>query len=190
VPRTCPWQMLLANQSGLGRKIRRWSTRRQMHLQVPILPCLSLPSLINNRTESPEPSTSTQSHPVTARPSTALTPTHTPAPTAPPQTNKKFQLVIGMLHSQIYQLRGGNIFHNPIKKSEAPDYYEIVRRPMDLKTVKARTKDGLVSSTDHFKRDVYLMFANAIMYNRPGTSVNGIAAEVSAHLACWVMSSR
>ncbi|KAG8747390.1 hypothetical protein FRC10_001061 [Ceratobasidium sp. 414] len=135
----------------------------------------------NPNPESPEPSTSTQSAPVTARPSIALTstPTPTPAATAPvPQTNKKFQSVIGMVHSQIYQLRGGNIFHNPIKKSEAPDYYEIVRRPMDLKTVKARIKDGLVSSTDHFKRDVYLMFANAIMYNRPGTSVNDIAAEM------------
>jgi bromodomain-containing protein 8 len=85
-----------------------------------------------------------------------------------------------MVHQQIYQHRGGNIFHNPIKKSEAPDYYEIVRRPMDLKTVKARIKDGVISSADHFKRDVFLMFANAIMYNRPGTSVNDIAAEVSA----------
>jgi bromodomain-containing protein 8 len=84
-----------------------------------------------------------------------------------------------MVHQQIYQHRGGNIFHNPIKKSEAPDYYEIVRRPMDLKTVKSRIKDGVISSADHFKRDVFLMFANAIMYNRPGTSVNDIAAEVS-----------
>jgi len=83
-----------------------------------------------------------------------------------------------MVHQQIYQHRGGNIFHNPIKKSEAPDYYEIVRRPMDLKTVKSRIKDGVISSADHFKRDVFLMFANAIMYNRPGTSVNDIAAEM------------
>ncbi|KAG9091625.1 hypothetical protein FS749_016410 [Ceratobasidium sp. UAMH 11750] len=133
----------------------------------------------NQSSESPEPSTSAQSVPVTARPSIALTSTPTPTTITPvPQTNKKFQSVIGMVHSQISQLRGGNIFHNPIKKSEAPDYYEIVRRPMDLKTVKARIKDGLVSSTDHFKRDVYLMFANAIMYNRPGTSVNDIAAEM------------
>lgn len=129
-------------------------------------------------TESPEPSTSTQSLPATARPSTALTSTPTPTTTVTPQTNKKFQTVIGMVHSQISQLRGGNIFHNPIKKSEAPDYYEIVRRPMDLKTLKGKIKDGVVSSTDHFKRDVFLMFANAIMYNRPGTSVNDIAAEM------------
>ncbi|QRW16083.1 bromodomain associated protein [Rhizoctonia solani] len=138
-------------------------------------------------TQSPEPSTS---HPTpVARGSAAPTPTSTSTSTAPPPsapapqptavTNKKFQNVISMVHQQIYQHRGGNIFHNPIKKSEAPDYYEIVRRPMDLKTVKSRIKDGVISSADHFKRDVFLMFANAIMYNRPGTSVNDIAAEAS-----------
>ncbi|CAE6412832.1 unnamed protein product [Rhizoctonia solani] len=139
------------------------------------------------RTQSPEPSTS---HPTPAtRGSAAPTPTSTSTSAAPPPsaptaqqptavTNKKFQNVISMVHQQIYQHRGGNIFHNPIKKSEAPDYYEIVRRPMDLKTVKSRIKDGVISSADHFKRDVFLMFANAIMYNRPGTSVNDIAAEM------------
>ncbi|CAE6397988.1 unnamed protein product [Rhizoctonia solani] len=138
------------------------------------------------RTQSPEPSAL---HPTPgARGSAAPTPTSTSTSTAPPPnapapqpaavTNKKFQNVISMVHQQIYQHRGGNIFHNPIKKSEAPDYYEIVRRPMDLKTVKSRIKDGVISSADHFKRDVFLMFANAIMYNRPGTSVNDIAAEM------------
>ncbi|KAJ1308705.1 hypothetical protein OPQ81_004396 [Rhizoctonia solani] len=141
-------------------------------------------------TQSPEPSSS---HPTAApRGSAAPTPTFTSTSTAPSlaahtlahtthptaATNKKFQNVISMVHQQIYQHRGGNIFHNPIKKSEAPDYYEIVRRPMDLKTVKSRIKDGVISSADHFKRDVFLMFANAIMYNRPGTSVNDIAAEM------------
>ncbi|KAF8759561.1 bromo domain [Rhizoctonia solani] len=139
-------------------------------------------------TQSPEPSTS---HPTpVARGSAAPTPTSTSTSTAPPPsapapqptavTNKKFQNVISMVHQQIYQHRGGNIFHNPIKKSEAPDYYEIVRRPMDLKTVKSRIKDGVISSADHFKRDVFLMFANAIMYNRPGTSM---MIESERHIA-------
>ncbi|CAE7146393.1 unnamed protein product [Rhizoctonia solani] len=139
-------------------------------------------------TQSPEPSTSHPTPaargsaapiPASASTSIASAPAPTPAPTQPTAaTNKKFQNVISMVHQQIYQHRGGNIFHNPIKKSEAPDYYEIVRRPMDLKTVKSRIKDGVISSADHFKRDVFLMFANAIMYNRPGTSVNDIAAEM------------
>jgi len=92
--------------------------------------------------------------------------------------DKKFQNVIGMLHSTISQHRYGNIFHNPIKKSEAPDYHDIVKRPMDLKTIKARVKDGLISNSLEFQRDIYLMFANAMMYNRPGSEIHNMAEEM------------
>jgi len=92
---------------------------------------------------------------------------------------KRFQNVIGMLHSQISQHRNGTIFHNPIKPSEAPDYHEIVKRPLDLKTIKARVKDGVISNSLEFQRDIYLMFANAMMYNRPGSDVYVMAEDVS-----------
>ncbi|KAM5540514.1 hypothetical protein V8D89_005972 [Ganoderma adspersum] len=93
-------------------------------------------------------------------------------------SDKRFQNMIGMLHSQISAHRYGNIFHNPIKKSEAPDYHDIVKRPMDLKTIKARVKDGLVSNSLEFQRDIFLMFANAMMYNRPGSEIYNMAEEM------------
>ncbi|KAI6119307.1 Bromodomain-containing protein [Pisolithus croceorrhizus] len=83
-----------------------------------------------------------------------------------------------MLHSQISQHRNGNIFHNPIKSSEAPDYHEIIKRPMDLKTIKGRVKDGIVTNSLEFQRDVYLMFANAMMYNRPESDIYQMAEEM------------
>jgi len=83
-----------------------------------------------------------------------------------------------MLHSQISQHRNGNMFHNPIKDSEAPDYHEIVRRPMDLKTIKTRIKDGVISNSDEYQREIYLMFANAAMYNRPNSDVYRMTQEV------------
>jgi hypothetical protein len=91
---------------------------------------------------------------------------------------KRFQNVIGMLHSQISAHRNGNIFHNPIKDSEAPDYREIVKRPMDLKTIKAKIKDGGISNSLEFQRAVYLMFANAMMYNRPNSDIYTMTEEV------------
>ncbi|KAG8218869.1 Bromodomain-containing protein [Butyriboletus roseoflavus] len=100
--------------------------------------------------------------------------------TPPSIPNKRFQAVIGMLHSQISQHRNGNIFHNPIKNSEAPDYHDIIKRPMDLKTIKARVKDGIISNSLEFQRDVYLMFANAMMYNRPSSDIYHMAEEMMA----------
>lgn len=83
-----------------------------------------------------------------------------------------------MLHSSISQHRYGNIFHNPIKKQDASDYHDIVKRPMDLKTIKARVKEGTISNSLEFQRDIYLMFANAMIYNRPGSEIYAMAEEV------------
>ncbi|KAL1699612.1 hypothetical protein EV121DRAFT_295990 [Schizophyllum commune] len=99
------------------------------------------------------------------------------APSQPP-ANKNFKPVITMLHEQISQHRNGNIFHNPIKTSEAPDYYRVVKRPIDLKTIKARIRDGAIASTAEFHRDILLMFANSMMYNHPETDIHQMAAEM------------
>jgi bromodomain-containing protein 8 len=89
-----------------------------------------------------------------------------------------------MLHAQISQHRNGNIFHNPIKLSEAPDYHEIVKRPIDLKTIKTKVKDGHIVNSLEYQRDIYLMFANAMMYNVPGSDVHTMAEDVSS--TCFV----
>jgi len=91
---------------------------------------------------------------------------------------RRFQNVINMLHSQISQHRSGTIFHNPIKPSEAPDYQDIIRRPMDLKTIKARVRDGLINSSLEYQRDIFLMFANSLMYNRPNSDIYKMAEEM------------
>lgn len=49
---------------------------------------------------------------------------------------------------------------------------------MDLKTIKGRIRDGQIASSDEFQRDVYLMFANSLMYNRPGSDIFNMAEEV------------
>ncbi|EPT03793.1 hypothetical protein FOMPIDRAFT_1046823 [Fomitopsis schrenkii] len=107
-----------------------------------------------------------------------------------PVVSKRFQNMIGMLHSQISQHRYGNIFHNPIRKAEAPDYHDIVKRPMDLKTIKSRIKDGLISNSLEFQRDVYLMLANAMMYNRPGSDVYHMAEEMMQESEVQINSFR
>ncbi|KAK7020929.1 Bromodomain-containing protein [Favolaschia claudopus] len=83
-----------------------------------------------------------------------------------------------MVHNQISQHRNGNIFHNLIKVSEAPDYHDIVKRPIDLRTIKAKVKDGIIGNSLEYQRDIYLMFANAMMYNRPGSDVHAMAEDM------------
>jgi bromodomain-containing protein 8 len=98
------------------------------------------------------------------------------------QSSKRFHNLIGMLLSQISQHRNGNIFHNPIRPAEAPDYHDIVKRPMDLKTIKGRIRDNVITDTLQFERDIYLMFMNAMIYNRPHSDIFKMAQEVSLPL--------
>jgi bromodomain-containing protein 8 len=110
---------------------------------------------------------------------------HAPRGRRRTEEQKRFQNVIGMLHSQISQHRNGNIFHNPIKKSEAPDYHDIVKRPIDLKTIKVKVKDGIITNSLEYQRDILLMFANAMMYNRPGSDVHAMAEDVRIFYFYW-----
>jgi bromodomain-containing protein 8 len=44
-------------------------------------------------------------------------------------------------------------------QSEASDYYDVIKRPMDLKKIRQRIKDGEISTIDEFERDILLLFA-------------------------------
>ena len=43
-------------------------------------------------------------------------------------------------------------------QSVAPGYYDIIRKPMDLKKIKANIKSGAIRSIDDFERDLWLIF--------------------------------
>ncbi|EAL19230.1 hypothetical protein CNBH3290 [Cryptococcus deneoformans B-3501A] len=74
--------------------------------------------------------------------------------------------------------RFGTIFESPVRKSDAPDYYSVIKRPMDLKTIKGKIKDGRIERIDELERDVLLMFSNAMMYNAPDSQVYEMAKEM------------
>jgi len=49
---------------------------------------------------------------------------------------------------------------------------------MDLKTIKSKVKDGLIGNSLEYQRDIYLMFANAMMYNRPNSDIYNMAEDM------------
>lgn len=56
-------------------------------------------------------------------------------------------------------------FKEPVRQGEAVNYFEIIKRPMDLKTLSQNVRSGKVTTSAEFTRDLALIFANAIMYN-------------------------
>nr|ODN94060.1 hypothetical protein L203_00235 [Cryptococcus depauperatus CBS 7841] len=82
------------------------------------------------------------------------------------------------LHETIASHKFGTVFESPVRKSEAPDYYNVIKRPMDLKTIKSKIKDGRIDNIDELERDVLLIFSNAMMYNAHGSQVHEMAREM------------
>ncbi|KAG8228266.1 hypothetical protein J437_LFUL006233 [Ladona fulva] len=72
-----------------------------------------------------------------------------------------------VLHTwdQLADHRYATIFMTPVRTDEAPRYYHVVYRPMDLGSIRKNVEKGVVRSISHFQRDILLMFTNALMYN-------------------------
>uniref|UniRef100_A0A8C6NNC7 histone acetyltransferase n=1 Tax=Nothobranchius furzeri TaxID=105023 RepID=A0A8C6NNC7_NOTFU len=58
-------------------------------------------------------------------------------------------------------------FMEPVKKSEAPDYYEIIRFPIDLKTMTERLKNRYYVTKKLFIADLQRIISNCREYNPP-----------------------
>ncbi|KAJ3344246.1 histone acetyltransferase [Gonapodya sp. JEL0774] len=50
-----------------------------------------------------------------------------------------------------------------------PDYYEIIKEPMDLRTLGTKVDEGAYETMEEFARDVQKIFDNCRQYNEPAT---------------------
>ncbi|KAL1560396.1 transcription factor GTE10-like [Salvia divinorum] len=60
---------------------------------------------------------------------------------------------------------------NPVKL-KIPDYFEIIKNPMDLGTIKHKLEKNMYSGAKEFAADVLLTFENAMSYNPPSHEVH------------------
>ncbi|WJX33182.1 hypothetical protein P8452_21418 [Trifolium repens] len=104
-----------------------------------------------------------------------------PKPVAPMTTSyatlmKQCENLLNRLMSHQY----GWVFNAPVDivKLNIPDYFTVIKHPMDLGTVKSKLTSGKYSSPIAFAADVRLTFSNAMTYNPPGNDVHGIAATL------------
>ncbi|XP_064636542.1 transcription initiation factor TFIID subunit 1-like isoform X2 [Lineus longissimus] len=56
-------------------------------------------------------------------------------------------------------------FHNPVNKKMVKDYYDIIKRPMDLGTLLKNVKAHKYHDREQFLGDVELIYTNSIKYN-------------------------
>lgn len=57
------------------------------------------------------------------------------------------------------------LFLKPVTKKEAPDYLDIIKRPMDLSTIREKVRRLEYKNKDEFRHDVWQIACNAHLYN-------------------------
>lgn len=74
----------------------------------------------------------------------------------------------------------GWVFNSPVDPVELglPDYFEVIKKPMDLGTIHKKLDNGAYHSIEDFSKDVNLTFDNAMAYNDEGTVVYDMAKEL------------
>jgi hypothetical protein len=74
----------------------------------------------------------------------------------------------------------GWVFNCPVDPVELglPDYFEVIKKPMDLGTIQKKLDAGVYHDIEDFQGDVNLTFDNAMAYNESGTVVYDMAKEL------------
>ncbi|XP_057437458.1 transcription factor GTE8-like [Lotus japonicus] len=75
------------------------------------------------------------------------------------------------------------VFNTPVDvvKLNLPDYFSIIKHPMDLGTVKSKLAAGAYKEPSEFADDVRLTFSNAMTYNPPGNDVHIMADTLNKY---------
>jgi len=63
------------------------------------------------------------------------------------------------------------IFYEPVANLNLPDYDQIIKKPMDLDTIRAKLDRGAYNTTDEFAEDLRLCISNCRLYNPPDDPV-------------------
>lgn len=102
-------------------------------------------------------------------------------PSEPPPLNSALMRQCDNLLKKLMSHEFGWVFNSPVDpvKLNLPDYFDVIKHPMDLGTVKKKLSSSVYTSPLDFVADVRLAFTNAMTYNPPANDVHLMAATLS-----------
>ncbi|XP_037807459.1 bromodomain adjacent to zinc finger domain protein 1A [Lucilia sericata] len=76
-------------------------------------------------------------------------------------------------------------FLRPVSQSEVPDYYDIIKNPMDFAKVKSKLNMGSYQINEEVMRDIELVFSNCDDYNVKGNEIYQAGSALERHVIDW-----
>lgn len=62
-------------------------------------------------------------------------------------------------------------FLRPVSRHEVPDYYKVIKNPMDLAKIKSKLNTGRYTNNSEVMRDIQLIFENCDLYNQNDSEI-------------------
>jgi len=81
-------------------------------------------------------------------------------------------------------------FLEPVNKEVVPDYFDIIKSPIDIRTIEKNLNQGLYTSKKMFKEDVLRVFKNAREYNNVNTVYYKCANELEKYILPYINQLR
>ena len=69
---------------------------------------------------------------------------------------------------------------NP-EKLNIPDYFNIVKEPIDLGTIEKKLLDGIYLNSESFANDVRKVWSNSLLYNPSFSNIYNMTLEISKY---------
>ncbi|CAB3408513.1 unnamed protein product [Caenorhabditis bovis] len=113
----------------------------------------------------------------------------TPEPEIPPPPVRKppalssytpLQLLLDHMLRRIVAKDPEEYFAYPVTAEVAPDYYTIIKDPMDFQTMREKIEDNKYNSVPELRADFELIVSNACLYNQSNTVFHLAALRLSS----------
>ncbi|KAB7499158.1 Bromodomain-containing protein 2 [Armadillidium nasatum] len=120
-------------------------------------------------TEGPPPRDEVPLDPVNG----VVQPPFLPPPNRPGRVTNQLQYIQKHVMKSVWKHQFAWPFHQPVdaEKLNLPDYHKIIKKPMDLGTIKKRLESKYYWSAKECIQDFNTMFTNCYVYNKPGEDV-------------------
>eukprot|EP00331_Platyophrya_macrostoma_P019097 CAMPEP_0176470454 /NCGR_PEP_ID=MMETSP0127-20121128/40463_1 /TAXON_ID=938130 /ORGANISM="Platyophrya macrostoma, Strain WH" /LENGTH=296 /DNA_ID=CAMNT_0017864747 /DNA_START=1 /DNA_END=891 /DNA_ORIENTATION=- len=101
---------------------------------------------------------------------------------------RSFQLQCSNIIELMRKHKSSWPFLEPVNKDDVPDYYDIVKEPIDIKTIERRLQQNYYTGKASFVTDVLKMFQNSRLYNLPETIYCKAANELEEYITPFLQA--
>lgn len=78
---------------------------------------------------------------------------------------------LGTLIDEIIKHNESYPFNTAVSKADVPDYYEVIKQPMDFSKIKSRLNLGDYQTNEQMMKDIQLVFYNCDLYNLSNSEI-------------------